>query len=66
VKLGSLRGMPDSLVPGTIRFDPKLRIFGNHLVVVHVWAPFVCINQLIVDLRLLNQLATTSLIDGTL
>jgi hypothetical protein len=27
-------GMPDSLVPGTVSFDPKLRIFGNRLVVV--------------------------------
>jgi hypothetical protein len=25
-------GMPDSLVPGTVRFDPKSRIFGNCLV----------------------------------
>jgi hypothetical protein len=27
-------GMPDSLVPGTVSFDPKPRIFGNRLVVV--------------------------------
>jgi hypothetical protein len=27
-------GMPDSLVPGTVSFDPKPRIFGNYLVVV--------------------------------
>jgi hypothetical protein len=25
-------GLPDSLVPGTVRFDPKPRTFGNHLV----------------------------------
>jgi hypothetical protein len=25
-------GMPDSLVPGTVCFDPKPRIFGNRLV----------------------------------
>jgi hypothetical protein len=31
-------GMLDSLVPGTVRFDPKLRTFGNRLVVVHVRA----------------------------
>jgi hypothetical protein len=33
-------GMPDSLVPGTVSFDPKPRIFGNHLVgVSSVGAP---------------------------
>jgi hypothetical protein len=32
--------MPDSLVPGTVRFDPKSRIFGNRLVgVSSVGAP---------------------------
>jgi hypothetical protein len=32
--------MSDSLVPGTVRFDPKPRIFGNHLVgVSYVGAP---------------------------
>jgi hypothetical protein len=25
-------GMPDSLVPKTVRFDPELKIFGNLLV----------------------------------
>jgi hypothetical protein len=31
---------PDSLVPRTVRFDPKLRIFGNRLVgVSSVGAP---------------------------
>jgi hypothetical protein len=32
--------MPDSLVPGTVRFAPKPRIFGNRLVgVSFVGAP---------------------------
>jgi hypothetical protein len=29
---GCLAGMPDSLVPKTVRFDPELKSFGNHLV----------------------------------
>jgi hypothetical protein len=33
-------GMPDSLVPRTVRFDPKLRTFGNRLVVVLAGAPY--------------------------
>jgi hypothetical protein len=76
VKLGALQGMPDSLVPKIVRFDHKLRTFGNCLVVVHVGAPSVClglpckvsINRLSVShhyLRLLNQLAMISLNDGT-
>jgi hypothetical protein len=32
VKLGALRGTPDSLILGTVRFDPKPRTFGNRLV----------------------------------
>jgi hypothetical protein len=33
-------GMPNSLVPGTISFDPKPRISGNRLVgVISVGAP---------------------------
>jgi hypothetical protein len=32
VKLGASRGMPDSLVPRTVRFDHKPRTFGNRLV----------------------------------
>jgi hypothetical protein len=32
--------MPDSLVPRTVRFDPKLRSFGNRLVVVLAGAPY--------------------------
>jgi hypothetical protein len=33
-------GMPDSLVPGTVSFDPKQMIFGNRLVgVSSVGAP---------------------------
>jgi hypothetical protein len=32
--------MPDSVVPGTVRFDPKSRIFGNRRVGVNsVGAP---------------------------
>jgi hypothetical protein len=32
--------MPDSLVPGTVSYYPKSRIFGNHLVgVSSVGAP---------------------------
>jgi hypothetical protein len=33
-KLGASRGMPASLVPRTVRFDPNPRTFGNRLVVV--------------------------------
>jgi hypothetical protein len=32
VKLGASRGMPASLVPRIVGFDPKPRIFGNRLV----------------------------------
>jgi hypothetical protein len=33
VRLDVLGGsMTNSLVPGTVRYYPKLRIFGNHLV----------------------------------
>jgi hypothetical protein len=36
----TIRGMPDSLVPGTVRFDPKPRTFGNRQVgVSSVGAP---------------------------
>jgi hypothetical protein len=31
VMLGASRGMPASLVPRTVRFDPNPRIFGNCL-----------------------------------
>jgi hypothetical protein len=31
VRLGASRGMPVSLVPRTVRFDPNPRIFGNFL-----------------------------------
>jgi hypothetical protein len=70
-------GMPDSLVPGTVSFDPKPRTFGNHLVgVSFVGAPLHVfrstlqgLNESIVGLssylRLLNQLAMISLNDGT-
>jgi hypothetical protein len=33
-------GMPNSLVPRTVRFDPKPRTFGNRLVVVLTGAPY--------------------------
>jgi hypothetical protein len=33
-------GMPDCLVPGTVSFDPKPKIFGNRLVVVLAGAPY--------------------------
>jgi hypothetical protein len=33
-------GMPDSLVPRTVRFDPDPKSFGNHLVVVLTGAPY--------------------------
>jgi hypothetical protein len=31
VKLGALRGTPDSCVLETVSFDPKLRTFGNRV-----------------------------------
>jgi hypothetical protein len=40
VKLGASRGMPDRLVPRTVSFDPKTRIFGNRLEVVLEGAPY--------------------------
>jgi hypothetical protein len=64
VKLGALRGTPDIRVPRIVSFDPKPRIFGNRLVVVHVGAPSVClslpckvINQSIVSLSPLSETA---------
>jgi hypothetical protein len=60
-------GMPDSLIPRTVRFDFKPRTFGNHLVVVHVGAPFVClglpgkvINQSIVGPSPLSETAQST------
>jgi hypothetical protein len=57
-------GMPDSRVPGTVSFDPKLMTFGNRLVVVRVGAPTMClglpckvINQSIVGLSSLPETA---------
>jgi hypothetical protein len=62
VTLGASRGMPASLVPWTVSFDPKPRSFGNRLVVVLMGHPTVClglpckvINQLIVGLSLLSE-----------
>jgi hypothetical protein len=42
--------MSDSLVPGTVRFDPKPRIFGNRLVgVSSVGAPLRVFRSTFVD-----------------
>jgi hypothetical protein len=65
VKLGALRCTLDSRVPRTISFDPKPRIFGNHLFGgLLVTTPSVClglpckdINQSIVDLSPLSETA---------
>jgi hypothetical protein len=38
--LGTSRGMPASLVPRTVIFDPKPRTFGNRLVIVLAGAPY--------------------------
>jgi hypothetical protein len=55
-------GMPHILVPETVRFEPKLRTFGNHLVIVHVRAPYrvlrftlMVINQSVVGLSPLSK-----------
>jgi hypothetical protein len=58
-------GMPDSLVPGTVSYYPKPRIFGNSLVGVgSVGAPLRVfrstlqgLNQSIVSLSLLSETA---------
>jgi hypothetical protein len=64
VKLGALRGTPDSRVPCTVSFDPKPRTFGNRLVVVFARHPTMClglpckvINQSIVGLSPLSKTA---------
>jgi hypothetical protein len=64
VTLGASRGMPASLVPRTVRFDPKPRTFRNRLVVVLVGAPYRVfrftlqgLNQLIVGLSPLSETA---------
>jgi hypothetical protein len=57
--------MPDSLVPGTVSFDPKPRIFGNHLVMsallghysVCLGLPCKVLNQSIVGLSPLSETA---------
>jgi hypothetical protein len=38
--LGASRGMPASLVPRTVSFEPKPRSFGSRLVVVLAGAPY--------------------------
>jgi hypothetical protein len=62
VKLGALQGMPDGLVPRTLRFDPKPRTFGNRPVVVLTRAPYRVfrftlqgLNQSIVGLSPLSE-----------
>jgi hypothetical protein len=59
-----VRGMPDSLVPRTVSFDPKTRTFGNRLVVVLAGAPYRVfrftlqgLNQSIVGLSQLSKTA---------
>jgi hypothetical protein len=63
VKLGALRGTPDSRVPGTVRFDLKPRTFGNGLVgSLLVSTPYRLfrftlqgLNQSVVGLSLLSE-----------
>jgi hypothetical protein len=62
--LGALWGLPNSLVPRIVRFDPKLRTFGNRLVVVLAGAPYHVfrftlqgLNQPIVGLSPLSETA---------
>jgi hypothetical protein len=43
VKLGALRGTPDSRVLGIVSFDPKPRTFGNRLVVVQCEGTLPCV-----------------------
>jgi hypothetical protein len=43
VRLVYCVGMPDSLVPDTIRFDLKPRTFGNRLVVVQCVGTLLCV-----------------------
>jgi hypothetical protein len=64
VKLGALRGMPDSLVPQYCKIRFQVEDFWEPLVVVHVGAPSVClglpckvINQSIVGLSPLSETA---------
>jgi hypothetical protein len=69
-------GIPDSLVPGTVGYHPKPRIFGNRLVgVSSVGHRSVCLGYLARCMnqsashrypRLLNQLAMISRNNGTM
>jgi hypothetical protein len=43
VRLGASRGMPVSIVPRTVRFDPNPRIFGTAWMVVLTGQPTVCL-----------------------
>jgi hypothetical protein len=36
-------GMPDSLVPGNVSFNPKPGTFGNRLVVVQCEGTLLCV-----------------------
>jgi hypothetical protein len=64
-EVGCLTGMPASLVPRTVGFDPKPRIFGNRLVGgLLVSTPYRVFrftlqgsNQSIVDLSPLSETA---------
>jgi hypothetical protein len=64
VRLDASRGVPVSLVPRTVRFDPNLRIFGNCLDGCPRGAPYRVfrftlqgLNQLIVGLSSLSETA---------
>jgi hypothetical protein len=64
VRLDASRGVPVSLVPRTVRFDPNPRIFGNCLVVVLAGASYRVLrstlqglNQSIVSLSPLSETA---------
>jgi hypothetical protein len=64
VTLGASRGMSASLVPKSVRFDPKQRTFGNrldgcpHRVPYRVFRPTLQgLNQSIVDLSPLSETA---------
>jgi hypothetical protein len=64
VKLGALRGMPDSLVPRNVRFNPKLKTFGTAWWLSMWGHPTMClglsckvINQSIIDLSPFSETA---------
>jgi hypothetical protein len=62
VRLDALQGVPVSLVPRTIRFDPNLRIFGSYLDGCPRRGTLLCaylqgLNQSIVGLSPLSETA---------